>query len=118
MLPQQPAGVTCAAVVSRLQQGLDPPLQHAAPLAQQDAEAVVLFFFIMGHLSPEQQPISPQHDLPSAILPSFIIGHLSPEQQAILPSLWAFMSHLPSLQQLPSLPQHSIFSPDLASALS
>src|SRR5664279_5918432 len=109
MPPQQSAGVTCATTLSRLQQGIAPPLQHAAPLAQHDTSAVVFPLFIIGHLSP-QQPA----------LPSFcdIIGHLSPEQQVILPCFSAFISHLPSLQLAPSLPQHSIFSPGLASALS
>jgi hypothetical protein len=76
---------------------------------------------IIGHLSPAQ------HDFPAAILPSFDIdvfmGHLSPAQHAILLSLWVAMSHLPSLQQLPSLPQQDIFSlvclsPALPSVLS
>src|SRR5271166_713377 len=51
-----------------------PPLQQAAPLAQ--------------------------HDAPVVGLPLLIIGHWPP-QHPILPSLWAAMSHLPSLQQPP-----------------
>src|SRR5271166_4911959 len=56
-----------------------PPLQQAAPLLQ--------------------------HDAPVVGLPLLIIGHLPP-QHPILPFLWAAMSHLPSLQQPLSLPQH------------
>jgi hypothetical protein len=68
------------------QQGMLPPLQQAAPLAQHDAPAVVFPFFIIGHLSPAQHDDPPQHVFPSAIFPSF-------------------MAHLPSLQQSLSLPQ-------------
>src|SRR5271165_6515359 len=63
-----------------------PPLQQAAPLLQ--------------------------HDAPVVGLPLLIIGHLPP-QHPILPSLWAAMSHLPSLQQ-PS-PQHDLPSAILPS---
>src|SRR5271169_1822177 len=65
-----------------------PPLQQAAPLAQHDAPAVALPFFIIGHLSPAQHDVAPQHNFPSAIFPSLV------------------MAHLPSLQQPLSLPQH------------
>src|SRR5271169_5816512 len=55
------------------------PLQQAAPLWQHDAPIVGLALLIIGHLPPP--------------LP-------------ILPFLWAAISHLPSLQQPLSLPQH------------
>jgi hypothetical protein len=66
---------------------------------QHDFVAAVLSpFFIIGHLSP-QQPALPSFD---------IMGHFPSAQHAILPSFMAFMSHLPSLQQPPSLPQHDV----------
>lgn len=80
-----------AAALSRSQQGMYPPLQQAAPLAQHDVDAVF------------SQQLSALPDDFAVDLVPFIIGHFSPQQPA-LPSLLAAMAHLPSLQQ-PS-PQH------------
>src|SRR5271169_2108467 len=82
------------------------PLQQAAPLWQHDAPIVGLALLIIGHLPP-QLPILPFLWAAISHLPSLQQPLSLPQHDfplAILPSLWAAISHLPSLQQ-PS-PQH------------